>query len=362
VDAKERLRLYLEQRRELGEYDLVLDKMPVADVLALLGARDASPASRANKSNAAPEAKHRTTEVRETPAEIAPAEAVAPPPPPQPRFDERAASSDWRAALKASGVTGAPASAAPTPGAPANVPPVGKLPDVGAPSDEVLTAKEVPAPAWLTALDVPLGISVGAGAVAALAASNAPASLDDIAQTVAQCTACALHASAIKSVPGEGNPNAHFMCVGEGPGQQEDETGKPFVGPSGQLLTKILGAIALSRDDVFIANVVKHRPPGNRDPLPAEVKACRPFLEQQLALVRPRVILALGTFAAQTLLETTQPLGSLRGQIHRYHGIPLIVTYHPAALLRNEAWTRPTWQDVQLARRIHDASLVANPS
>jgi DNA polymerase len=171
-----------------------------------------------------------------------------------------------------------------------------------------------------------------------------------------------LHASAIKSVPGEGNPDANFMCVGEGPGQQEDETGKPFVGPSGQLLTKILGAISLSRDDVFIANVVKHRPPGNRDPLPAEVKACRPYLEQQLALVRPRVILALGTFAAQTLLETTQPLGTLRGQIHRYHGIPLIVTYHPAALLRNEAWKRPTWQDVQLARRIHDASLAANPS
>ncbi len=337
MDAKERLRLYLEQRRELGEYDLVLDKMPVADVLALLGARDASPASKANKSNTAPDVKPRQTEVRETPADIAPAEAVAPPPPPQPRFDEGAVSSDWRAALKASGVTGTP-------------------------RNEVLAPKDVPPPAWLTALDVPLGISVVAGAVATLAASNAPASLDEIAQTVAHCTACALYASAIKAVPGEGNPVANFMCVGEGPGQQEDETGKPFVGPSGQLLTKILGAISLSRDDVFIANVVKHRPPGNRDPLPAEVKACRPYLEQQLALVRPRVILALGTFAAQTLLETTQPLGSLRGQIHRYHGIPLIVTYHPAALLRNEAWKRPTWQDVQLARRIHDASLAANPS
>ncbi len=362
MDAKERLRLYLEQRRELGEYDLVLDKLPVADVLALLGARDASTASKTSRSHATPDVKPRATEVRETPSVAAPAEAVAPPPPPQPRFDERAASSDWRAALKASGVTGAPGTSAPVPNPPAIKAAAIKPADVNVANADAVAAetpRDIAPPAWLTALDVPLGLSVIA---ASRAMANAPQSLADVAETVAHCTACVLHTTAIKSVPGEGNPNANFMCVGEGPGQQEDETGKPFVGPAGQLLTKILGAISLSRDDVFIANVVKHRPPGNRDPLPVEVKACRPFLEQQLALVRPRVILALGTFAAQTLLETTQPLGSLRGQIHRYHGIPLIVTYHPAALLRNEAWKRPTWQDVQLARRIHDASLAADPS
>jgi DNA polymerase len=126
------------------------------------------------------------------------------------------------------------------------------------------------------------------------------------------------------------------------------------VGASGQLLTKIIGAINLGRDDVFIANVLKHRPPGNRNPLPEEVAACSPYLVRQIELVKPKVILALGTFAAQTLLETKLTIGKLRGQVHRYYGVPLIVTYHPAALLRNPAWKRPTWEDVQLARRILD--------
>jgi DNA polymerase len=144
------------------------------------------------------------------------------------------------------------------------------------------------------------------------------------------------------------------MCVGEAPGANEDEQGKPFVGQAGQLLTKILAAIDLRREDVFIANVLKHRPPGNRNPLPDEVVACSPYLVRQIELVRPKVILALGTFAAQTLLETKLTIGKLRGQVHRYYGVPLIVTYHPAALLRNPAWKRPTWEDVQLARRILD--------
>ncbi|OYV72849.1 MAG: hypothetical protein B7Z72_03840 [Gemmatimonadetes bacterium 21-71-4] len=139
-----------------------------------------------------------------------------------------------------------------------------------------------------------------------------------------------------------------------GPGAVEDETGRPFVGQAGQLLTKILEAIDLKRDDVFIGNVLKHRPPGNRNPLPDEVKACSPYLIRQIELIRPKVILALGTFAAQTLLDTKLTIGKLRGQIHRYYGVPLIVTYHPAALLRNPSWKRPTWEDVQLARRILD--------
>jgi uracil-DNA glycosylase len=144
------------------------------------------------------------------------------------------------------------------------------------------------------------------------------------------------------------------MCVGEAPGANEDQQGEPFVGQAGQLLTKILAAIDLKREDVFIANVLKHRPPGNRNPMPDEVVACSPYLVRQIELVRPKVILALGTFAAQTLLETKLTIGKLRGQIHRYYGVPLIVTYHPAALLRNPAWKRPTWEDVQLARRILD--------
>ena len=146
------------------------------------------------------------------------------------------------------------------------------------------------------------------------------------------------------------------MCVGEAPGAQEDATGRPFYGQAGQLLTKILQAVNLSREEVFILNVLKHRPPGNRNPLPEEVSACRPYLVRQVELVAPKVILALGTFAAQSLLETKLSIGKLRGSVHRYHGIPVIVTYHPAALLRNPAWKRPTWEDVQLARRILDSA------
>jgi uracil-DNA glycosylase family 4 len=123
-------------------------------------------------------------------------------------------------------------------------------------------------------------------------------------------------------VPGEGNPDAGLVCVGEAPGQTEDETGRPFVGQAGQLLTKILAAINLAREDVFIVNVLKHRPPGNRNPRPEEVEACSPYLVRQLELIRPRVIVAFGTFAAQTLLNTKLPIGQLRGKVHRYYGSP----------------------------------------
>ena len=203
--------------------------------------------------------------------------------------------------------------------------------------------------------DIPIGIVVGsAGRAPNDASVFALDSLSAIAEMVAACTRCPLYASAKNPVPGTGNPDADFMIVGEAPGANEDEQGVPFVGQAGQLLTKIIGAINLTREDVFIANVLKHRPPGNRNPMPEEVAACSPYLVRQIELVRPKVILALGTFAAQTLLETKTTIGKLRGQIHRYHGVPLIVTYHPAALLRNPAWKRPTWEDVQLARRILD--------
>jgi DNA polymerase len=181
-------------------------------------------------------------------------------------------------------------------------------------------------------------------------------SLEELAKKVKKCTRCLLYETATKPVPGEGDPHAKLVCVGEAPGAKEDETGRPFVGQAGQLLTKILGAIDLTREQVFICNVLKHRPPGNRNPRPEEVEACSPYLIRQLELIKPKVIVAFGTFAAQTLLNTKTPLGQLRGLVHRYHGIPLIVTYHPAALLRNPAWKRPTWEDVKLARRILDSA------
>lgn len=205
---------------------------------------------------------------------------------------------------------------------------------------------------------IPAGLVVGGDARELFGAGEAPlASLEEIAAAVAGCTRCALHRTAKNPVPGEGNPQAGLVCVGEAPGATEDETGRPFVGQAGQLLDKILAAIQLSRNDVFICNVLKHRPPGNRNPMPDEVRACSPYLVRQIELIRPRVIVAFGTFAAQTLLDTKEAIGRLRGKIHRYHGVPLVVTYHPAALLRNPGWKRPTWDDVQLARRLFDRSI-----
>jgi uracil-DNA glycosylase len=145
------------------------------------------------------------------------------------------------------------------------------------------------------------------------------------------------------------------VVVGEGPGRTEDQTGRPFVGQAGELLTKILAAIQLPRERVFICNVTKCRPPENRTPLFDEIAACAPYLFRQLELIGPRVILAMGNTAAQTLLNTKQSLGALRNRIHRFRGMPLIVTYHPAALLRNPNWKRPTWDDVRIARRLLDS-------
>lgn len=183
---------------------------------------------------------------------------------------------------------------------------------------------------------------------------GAAQTLEQLSSLISSCTRCVLYKTATHAVPGEGSAQAGLLCVGEAPGAQEDATGRPFIGQAGQLLTKILQAVNLSREEVFILNVLKHRPPGNRNPLPEEVGACSPYLIRQIELVSPKVILALGTFAAQTLLDTRLAIGKLRGSVHRYHGIPVIVTYHPAALLRNPAWKRSTWEDVQLARRILD--------
>ncbi|MEX0679910.1 MAG: uracil-DNA glycosylase [Balneolales bacterium] len=154
---------------------------------------------------------------------------------------------------------------------------------------------------------------------------------------------------------GTGNPNADLMLIGEAPGAQEDLQGEPFVGKAGQLLNKILAAVSFQRKEVYIANILKHRPPNNRDPLPEERHRSLPYLYRQIDLIQPRLILCLGRISAQTLLDTNQAMKNLRGQFHSYrNGIELMVTFHPAALLRNPSWKRDTWEDVQLLRKRYD--------
>jgi uracil-DNA glycosylase len=283
-NASELLRRYLEQRRDAGETELVLDGMTVEEVMRIVGAR-------ADVAGARPDV---------APAPM-PREAPVAPPAPVANADARSAP---RTEIDV--VAGAP----------------------------IIVGKA--------------GRDLFAGPLAKLT------TLEEIAAHAAACTRCPLGATATNCVPGEGSAQAKLMCVGEAPGEQEDLSGRPFVGKAGQLLTKILAAIDLKREDVFICNVLKHRPPGNRNPLPDEVTACSPYLVRQIELIQPRVILAFGTFAAQTLLETKLSISKLRGTVHQYHGVPLIVTYHPAALLRNPAWKRPTWDDVQHARRLLD--------
>lgn len=173
-------------------------------------------------------------------------------------------------------------------------------------------------------------------------------------QEVAACTRCELHLTRTQGVFGSGTPRSRFMVVGEAPGFHEDRQGEAFVGPAGKLLTKILAAIGLSRDQVFITNILKSRPPGNVDPAPHQVSACLFYLERQIELIRPAVILTLGRHAARTLLGLDGSMASLRGRVFEYRGVPLVATYHPAALLRNPGLKRPTWEDVQLARRVYD--------
>jgi DNA polymerase len=328
VDARALLRRYLEQRRELGESELVLDALNVEDVMRLLGATGRSVQSVAPRLS-----------VRELAGEQ---------------------SDNWRTALQDAGVI----VDAPTP-APISAPPIpARMPGPKhvAPTTQAETTNEMATEKGIVVAPKGIVVAPRGIVVASDEAELIPGaiekldSLEAIAAQVKKCTRCTLHETATNPVPGEGNPNAELVCVGEAPGAKEDETGRPFIGLAGQLLTKILAAIDLTREQVFICNVLKHRPPGNRNPLPEEVEACSPYLIRQLELIKPKVIVAFGTFAAQTLLNTKTPLGQLRGLVHQYHGIPLVVTYHPAALLRNPAWKRPTWEDVKLARRILDSS------
>ena len=202
---------------------------------------------------------------------------------------------------------------------------------------------------------IPSEPGIRVDAVQGSAAAPSPwGSLDDVARAIASCRSCLLCEGRKNTVPGEGSPTARLLFVGEGPGQTEDETGRPFVGRAGELLTQIIEAVGLKRDDVFICNAVKCRPPQNRKPLPDEMAACRPFLERQIDLVKPAVIVALNASAAEALLSSRESLGRLRNRVHSYRGIPLVVTYHPAALLRNPNWKKPTWDDIRIARQLLD--------
>ena len=317
MSPEELLRRYLEQRREIGERELVLDGLSVDEVMRIIGA--------AGRGGPRPETNAPAVRPGGTGGENVAGTGAG-------------GEFDWRAVLSA-------AEAAATPNETPEAPPEPRRVTESEPRDGI---PSVPAPT---------GLVVGGGGRELFGGPFGDvSSLEQIAGLVQRCTRCELYKTATQGVPGEGNPEAKLMCVGEAPGATEDATGRPFVGQAGQLLTKILAAISLSREDVFIANVLKHRPPGNRNRRPEEVAACTPYLVRQIELIRPKVIIAFGTFAAQSLLETKLAIGKLRGAVHRYHGVPVVVTYHPAALLRNPAWKRPTWEDVQLARRILDSA------
>lgn len=191
---------------------------------------------------------------------------------------------------------------------------------------------------------VPEKVPDAAGGAEALAA---------VRSSIGDCTRCKLHGLGRKTIVfGSGNPEADLMFVGEAPGADEDEQGVPFVGRAGQLLTKIIEAIGLRRDDVYIANVIKCRPPGNRNPEPDEVATCEPFLAQQIDIIKPRVIVALGTFAAHLLLRTDAPISRLRGVVYGFRGAQLIPTFHPAYLLRSPERKREVWEDMKKVRAL----------
>jgi len=177
--------------------------------------------------------------------------------------------------------------------------------------------------------------------------------LSEFKSAIENCMKCPLGATRTNFVFGAGNPHADIMFVGEAPGEKEDLEGIPFVGRSGKLLTDILKAINLTRDDVYIANILKCRPPNNRDPSKAEIEECEPYLLKQIEMIKPKLLVALGRISATTLLRTKNSLTSMRGQVFDYHGTDMVVTYHPAALLRNPNWKRPAWEDFKKIRQMY---------
>ncbi|HUN66071.1 MAG TPA: uracil-DNA glycosylase [Bacteroidota bacterium] len=185
---------------------------------------------------------------------------------------------------------------------------------------------------------------------------TAAASLGDLNGQIRSCLKCGLGPTRTNFVFGVGNPQSPVMFVGEAPGADEDAQGEPFVGRAGQLLNKIIEAVGMKREEVYICNILKCRPPNNRDPLPSEMELCSPYLVKQIELIRPKFIICLGRISAQWLLQTTETLTSLRGRVHNFRGARLIVTYHPAALLRNPNWKRPAWDDMKLFKKLYEES------
>jgi uracil-DNA glycosylase len=240
---------------------------------------------------------------------------------------------------------------------------------VWAPQDEMVSPSAVAdeaetvavaAPSVTTAAPTHAPAAVTRSVVMATPGATLPAGIatmdwPELRATVAACTACTLCESRTQTVFGVGHERAYWMIVGEAPGEQEDRQGEPFVGKSGQLLDNMLRAITLTRAEaeparqVYIANTLKCRPPGNRNPAPAELAACEGFLIRQVQLVQPKIILAMGAYAVQSLLRSKEPVGRLRGRVHHYQGVPLIVTYHPAYLLRNMEDKAKAWDDLCLA-------------
>lgn len=187
------------------------------------------------------------------------------------------------------------------------------------------------------------------------------ADLETLRTVAESCVRCPLHEERNRVVFGEGDPGAGVVCVGEAPGAEEDRTGRPFVGRAGELLDRLLLSAGFAREEVFICNVLKCRPPGNRDPRDREIECCSPYLLRQLELIDPTVIVAFGSFASRTLLGEKDSIRSMRQREHRFRGYPLVVTYHPAALLRNPTWTRPTWADLQRVRTMVEDARDRNP-
>ena len=216
--------------------------------------------------------------------------------------------------------------------------------------------KEIGIDVWVDRQTPPLAtVTASEATSSAVAETVDTAGLEALTKKGAACTACSLHETRTQTVFGIGNPNADWLIIGEAPGADEDRQGEPFVGRAGQLLNAMLLAIGLQREQVFIANILKCRPPNNRDPKPEEVQACEHFLKSQIALINPKIILCVGRVAAQNLLKVDTPIGKMRGQRYPYPGtqIPVLVTYHPAYLLRSPREKRKVWEDLKMAVSIY---------
>jgi DNA polymerase len=303
-DARDLLRSWFQQRRELGDDELVLDQLSVAELREIVSDRPVRGA--------------RPVDAAEPARAVRPREAAEPRRPVEAAEPVRAATVD-----------------VPVPGI-------------------VETHRRAGAPVPGTTPHPPSPLAparyASAEEIAALPVLNA------VREIALGCPRCGLAKTRTHVVFGEGSETADVMVVGEAPGQEEDRSGRPFVGRAGQLLDLLLLSSGFQRADVYVCNVLKCRPPQNRNPQPDEVDACSPYLLRQVELVKPRVILAFGAFAAQTLLGTDITIGKLRGRTHQYRGIPLVPTYHPAACLRHPAWVRSVWEDLQRARDVLEAA------